>query len=322
MSDKELDRIIKSALSSEAVPEGLNKSLLDRAEKKKSKNQKIVYITKWASSAAAVFICAVAVLSYFNSDMIEKTQIPKPQSRIVSEEDSSPKNEPSDEALLKEAPAPENRVTKENTEEKTRKEDFKTEDSLKDDTKDTVKEAPSLENNNTQALTTVDSAVKEAPAPASEAELTTDSEESEPVAASEESSEFSAEAATEENLPFSSRALNLEEENIEAYEENNITEESESAPIKARGILEKPPLSSLFSDGYDYKTEIFTNIENQIKQSGGDFFTFSKITGNEEYKIEHDGSLFIIFPEGSIAPEEHGSFEFYVGKLSGGILNK
>ena len=77
MTDKEFDNLIKDALTSSDVPPNLNKSLLDKMQKKK--RAKIISFVKSASAVAAVFICAVAVLSYYNSD------IPSPEAMPVKE---------------------------------------------------------------------------------------------------------------------------------------------------------------------------------------------------------------------------------------------
>ena len=84
MTDKEFDSIIKDALLSEEVPPQLNRALLDKVKKKKQ--NKIFAFTKPATYAAAVFICAVAVLGYFNSDMPLGTETTPETAEVVSED--------------------------------------------------------------------------------------------------------------------------------------------------------------------------------------------------------------------------------------------
>ena len=67
MTDKEFDNAIKAALTSDEVSEELNRSLIKKAQKK-NKKTKIYTFTKFASAVAAVFICAVAVLTIYKSD--------------------------------------------------------------------------------------------------------------------------------------------------------------------------------------------------------------------------------------------------------------
>ena len=67
MTDKEFDNTIKEALTSDEVPKELNCSLIKKAQRK-NKKAKIYTFTKFAAAAAAVFICAVSVLSVYNSD--------------------------------------------------------------------------------------------------------------------------------------------------------------------------------------------------------------------------------------------------------------
>lgn len=67
MTDKEFDNILKAALTSEEVPSALNKSLLNKTEKRKG--SKIIRFVKPASAVAAVFICAVAILSHYDYKM-------------------------------------------------------------------------------------------------------------------------------------------------------------------------------------------------------------------------------------------------------------
>lgn len=72
MTDKEFDNILKDALTSRQVPSELNRTLLAKANSRKK--AKILKFTRSASAVAAVFICAVAVLSYYNSDTSLKTE--------------------------------------------------------------------------------------------------------------------------------------------------------------------------------------------------------------------------------------------------------
>lgn len=69
MTDKEFDNLIRDALNNEDVPSDVNKKLIDKLQKKKK--AKIISFVRSASAVAAVFICAVAVLSYYTSDVTE-----------------------------------------------------------------------------------------------------------------------------------------------------------------------------------------------------------------------------------------------------------
>ena len=67
MTDKEFDDILKAALTSEEVPSALNERVLNEIEERKG--SKIIRFIKPASAIAAVFICAVAILSHYDYKM-------------------------------------------------------------------------------------------------------------------------------------------------------------------------------------------------------------------------------------------------------------
>lgn len=69
MTDKDFDRLISDALTSAEPPAALNEKLIRMAGKKPNKKAKIFTFVKTATAYAAAFVCAVAVLSYFNSDL-------------------------------------------------------------------------------------------------------------------------------------------------------------------------------------------------------------------------------------------------------------
>ena len=72
MTDKDFEQLLKDALTCDEVPESLNESLVLSAKKQQNKKAKILSFVKATSSCAAVFVCAVAVLSYFNSDLFSQ----------------------------------------------------------------------------------------------------------------------------------------------------------------------------------------------------------------------------------------------------------
>ena len=74
MTDREFDNLMKEALCSDSVPQQLNNSLMLALEKKRQKRAKILKFVKACSSCAAVFICAVAVISYYNSNISHRTE--------------------------------------------------------------------------------------------------------------------------------------------------------------------------------------------------------------------------------------------------------
>lgn len=67
MTEKDFDNLIKNALTQDEVPSALNEKLLQKARKKSIKG-KIYTFAKFGSAIAAVFICAVVILSYYNPD--------------------------------------------------------------------------------------------------------------------------------------------------------------------------------------------------------------------------------------------------------------
>ena len=98
MTDKELDNAIKTALTSDEVPPSLNHTLLKRTQKKNNR-AKIYSFTKLASAIAAIFICAIAVLSFHNSDEGESMKLGLVKggaenkdtlSKSISEKDAAP----------------------------------------------------------------------------------------------------------------------------------------------------------------------------------------------------------------------------------------
>ncbi len=67
MKDRELDNLIKEALNSDEVPSILNEALMKKIQKKRGK-AKIYTFVKFGSAVAAMFICAVAVLTHFETN--------------------------------------------------------------------------------------------------------------------------------------------------------------------------------------------------------------------------------------------------------------
>jgi len=302
MNDKEFDNLMKNALSSEKLPEGLNERLLERAEachfthvaseksentaSRLSKNKKIIYPFRWASSVAAVFICAIAVLNYFNSDTSKTIMHTETEKDIsVKEEIIKP--------VEKEA-ASFNQVAPEKSE-GTASGNFRNSEKEKEAEPPKIEKADAQPENKTPAVND-EKIIAEGEAPA---------------------------VTKEESLP---EAADYDASSPAAYTPENdtaaeITEEEIAEPVSPKMMrMMKEPLFTLFSENYDFKAVINKSITEQIEKSGRDIFTFTSVTGNEDYRIEHDGSLFIIFPEGSIASEEFGHFEFCVGKLTDGIL--
>lgn len=99
MTDREFDNLMKEALSSDSVPEHLNNSLMLALQKKEQRKVKILKFVKACSSCAAVFICAVAVISYYNSDVPSRTEnsIPEIKNTVtekeVEKEETAPKTD-------------------------------------------------------------------------------------------------------------------------------------------------------------------------------------------------------------------------------------
>ncbi len=99
MTDREFDNLIKEALCSDSVPQHLNKSLMLTLEKKRQHKAKVIKFVKACSSCAAVFICAVAVFSHYNSNISHRTENNTPevkntiiQKKVdIKEEEAQPK---------------------------------------------------------------------------------------------------------------------------------------------------------------------------------------------------------------------------------------
>lgn len=89
MTDKEFDNLMKEALCSDSVPQHLNNSLMLALEKKRQQKAKIIKFVKACSSCAAVFICAVAVISFYNSNISHRTQnnTPEVKNTIIKKTD-------------------------------------------------------------------------------------------------------------------------------------------------------------------------------------------------------------------------------------------
>lgn len=64
MTDKEFDNILRNAITSAEVPPELNHTLLAKAHNRKK--AKMLSFIKAVSALAAVFICAIAIMSYYN----------------------------------------------------------------------------------------------------------------------------------------------------------------------------------------------------------------------------------------------------------------
>ncbi len=79
MTDREFDNLIKEALCSDSVPQQLNNALMLTLEKKRQQKAKVIKFVKACSSCAAVFICAVAIISYYNSNISHRTENNTPE---------------------------------------------------------------------------------------------------------------------------------------------------------------------------------------------------------------------------------------------------
>lgn len=106
MTDKEFDDILKAALTSEEVPSALNKRVLNKAEERKG--SKIIRFVKPASAVAAVFICAVAILSHYDYKMPHHEEnIPvSPKIQSDFEEETEEENSQSFDSVQKSKTAP------------------------------------------------------------------------------------------------------------------------------------------------------------------------------------------------------------------------
>lgn len=69
MDGKMLESALKNALEAPDLPQGLNARLMDKINKKQRKSALIFSITKKCSSCAAVFLCALTVLSNSGGEM-------------------------------------------------------------------------------------------------------------------------------------------------------------------------------------------------------------------------------------------------------------
>lgn len=69
MDDKMLESALKNALEAPDLPQDLNARLMDKINKKQRKGALIFSITKKCSSCAAVFLCALTVLSNSGGEM-------------------------------------------------------------------------------------------------------------------------------------------------------------------------------------------------------------------------------------------------------------
>lgn len=118
MTDREFDNLMKEALSSDSVPQHLNDSLMFALRKKGQQKAKILKFVKACSSCAAVFICAVAVVSYFNSDVPSRTEKSMPEikntitEKEVKKDETTPK---ADEAVQTENITPSKELQQKST---------------------------------------------------------------------------------------------------------------------------------------------------------------------------------------------------------------
>lgn len=106
MTDKDFDRLLKEALTSDDVPVSLNESLVHLANNRENKKAKIFKFVKSAVSYAAVFVCAVAVLSYFNSDLFShKNTLPVKETDTHLQKEKSLYSEENDSATTQDGTA-------------------------------------------------------------------------------------------------------------------------------------------------------------------------------------------------------------------------
>lgn len=344
MTDKEFDSIIKDALLSEEVPPQLNRALLDKVKKKKQ--NKIFSFTKPATYAAAVFICAVAVLGYFNSDMPLGTETTPETAEVVSEDrdvssdsqfnvkkEASPAEIPP-EATESASGTPEvnsNAYNTQKTDVYSRK-NSSNERAYVPEAKTAEKKAPQPAQETTQETTSAVSEKKQvvsentdAVAKNKEVKIevsSSDASFAESAAiVSENSADIDAHTESEKYdeapLPQRARTLPGEENTESAY----CLTDSDEGNSNAEPEEEPNTLSDLFTDGYDYKSTIDERVTEQIANlPHAEEYTFSGISGNESFSLNEENALTVNFDAGTIAPEEHGDQFFTVGTVENGVL--
>lgn len=102
MTDKEFDALLEKALTSDNVPPHVNSELLKKIKAKKKKG-KIYLFTKLGSAVAAMFVCGVAILSYFNDNPDIRTKAPATNTVAVTPSAEKEKGSLSPESAYKEA---------------------------------------------------------------------------------------------------------------------------------------------------------------------------------------------------------------------------
>lgn len=290
MTDNELDNLIKSALTADDVPKALNEKLFFAASEKRRKKARIINFARVSSSFAAVFVCAVAVVSYFNTDIKKE-----PANRFSFSEGTHDTTSAEDTAAVNSSADFEKEVTSPKKEAKTAPRMAQAEQKKASPKQyDFAEEKP--ENSLSAASYEEDSFGKASPLPQEKVD-------SSPEASPAAESAVSAQSIATDEIPDTA----------------SLSGSTASPAMKARGM--RTALSSLFNDDYDYKDAIFKKIIAQIENLPyADEVTFSSLNGDEAFSLDEDNLLTIEFPRGTIAPDKYGDLHFPVGTVKDGIL--
>lgn len=336
MDDKMLENALQAALKAPEMPSGLNDRLAEKIGKSQKRSAAVFSITKKCASCAAIFLCALTVLSNSGGEMRSLLQrIPVIGS--VSERLSFKQSEEAaPDTAAKKSPAPEDEVKKtapeavadggaaeednapltesalppvgdeaaEKTQQPKQPQQPKKTQTEKQAVQPKYTESePQPKYDKAAAEQSVSAAADATNIERSEAEQSTDGAYSAGGAAAE----------VEDNSPVAAFSLSSAPDNAEECVLASGGGSSARADTSGGGggMRSKsayPTLAALFEDGYDYISAANGKIRSLLPEGA----QFGGITGDEEFRISENGELILTLADGA------ESREFNLGRIENG----
>ena len=343
MDDKMLESALKNALEAPDLPQDLNARLMDKINKKQRKSALIFSITKKCGSCAAVFLCALTVLSnsggemqqllgripvignvserltFRRSEELPDTSAKKTRTAETTQDIQKDTAETADSTAADSA-QPENSASAENIAQPPVKSETDAAHAQKPSTDAAAKhkEAADVRKASPVQPESGESVLPEASKIQPESSLQ-DSQSAENIPQQQSSVPESDKAAKEDG---GISAFSLDAGDSSAAKES-AADSSENYMPKSSGasgggssantdvrMMRKSALGSLFAEGYDYISAANEKIRSQLPEGT----RFGGINGGEAFYLTDGGDLIITVT----LPDTGESREFNLGKVENG----
>lgn len=349
MDDKMLESALKNALEAPDLPQNLNARLMDKINKKQRKSALIFSITKKCSSCAAVFLCALTVLSNSGGEMQQllgripvigsvserltfrrseelpdnsakkthptetKQDIQKDSAETADSTAAADNAQPEISASAENAAQPQSPVKSEVAAAHTQKP--RTDTAAKHKESADVRKASPVQPENSESVSQeapeIQPEIGETAAQSKESKESSVHQPSAAPGVSSVSQESSGISAFSLDAGDSSAAKESAADSSENYmpKTSGASGDGSSANTDLR-MMRKSALGSLFVEGYDYISAANEIIRSQLP----DGTKFSGINGSEDFHFSDGGDLIIAVT----LPDTDESREFNLGKIVNG----